>query len=161
MSEETLRTELYDSFKNRALIYHQMYEELRRELGPEKAEELLKRAIYRRGAEKGRPYARFAPDDLEGLRQAFIGHLPDEGRMFAPEVLRSDAEALDIKFHRCPLREAWQEAGLSDDLVATLCRIAARVDNGTFESAGFTFSADTWQPGGEGCCLLHVRRGGR
>lgn len=161
MSEETLRVELYDSFKNRALIYYQVYDELRRELGPEKAEELLKRAIYQRGVEKGQKYAPFAPADLEGLQEAFIGHLPDEGRMFAPEVLRSDAEALDIKFHRCPLREAWQEAGLPDDLVATLCRIAARIDNGTFESAGFTFSADTWQPGGEGCCLLHIRRAER
>ena len=57
--------------------------------------------------------------------------------MFQPEVLRSDAESLDIKFHACPLREAWQESGLSDAEVATLCRIAARIDNGTFEAAGF------------------------
>ena len=72
--------------------------------------------------------------------------------------MHSDAESLDIKFHACPLREAWQESGLSDDEVATLCRIAARIDNGTFEGAGFQFSADTWQSGGEGCCCLHIRR---
>jgi ABC-2 type transport system ATP-binding protein len=40
-----------------------------------------------------------------------------------------------------------------------LCRIAARVDNGTFESAGFEFHGDTWQPGGDGCCVLHFRPG--
>ena len=30
--------------------------------------------------------------------------------------------------------------------------------NGTFEGAGFGFSADTWQPNAEGCCRLHIRR---
>ena len=29
-----------------------------------------------------------------------------------------------------------------------------------FEAAGFEFFADTWQPGGEGCCYLHIRPGG-
>ena len=161
MSQDELRRQLYNSYKNRALIYHHFLEELGKEVGPERAEEVMKRAIYRRGAEKGAKYARFAPGDLDGLRAAFVGGLADEGRMFQAEVLRCDAEALDIKFHRCPLREAWQEAGLPEGRIATLCRIAARVDNGTFESAGFRFSADTWQPGGEGCCCLHVRPGGR
>jgi hypothetical protein len=119
----------------------------------------MKRAIYRRGAEKGPKYARFAPADLEGLKEAFLGGIADGGRMFEPEVLRSDAEALDIKFHRCPLKEAWLEAGLSEEETATLCRIAARIDNGQFESAGFTFWADTFQPGGDGCCCLHIRPG--
>lgn len=159
MSEEKLREQLYDSFKNRALIYYQIYEELLRELGPARAEEVMQRAIYERGADKGRKYAAFAPANLEGLKQTFLAGVPDDGRMFEPEVVRSDPEALDIKFHRCPLREAWQEAGLPDELVATLCRIAARIDNGTFESAGFTFHADTWQPGSEGCCFLHIRPG--
>ncbi len=157
MSDEVLRQQLYESFKNRALIYQLIFDELRRELGEQKAEELMARAIYRRGTQKGAKYARYAPGDLEGLCEAFVGGLPDEGRMFQPEVLRCDAQALDIKFHRCPLREAWQEVGLPDSEVAVLCRIAARVDNGTFESAGFRFWADTWQPGGDGCCQLHIR----
>jgi hypothetical protein len=79
--------------------------------------------------------------------------------MFQPEVLKSDDTGVDIKFHACPLREAWQEAGLPDDEIAAICRIAARIDNGTFEAAGFEFHADTWQPGGDGCCLLHIRPG--
>ncbi|HID75700.1 MAG TPA: hypothetical protein EYP56_06850 [Planctomycetaceae bacterium] len=159
MPEAELREQLYESFKNRAMIYYLLYDELRRELGAEKAEAIMARAIYRRGVQKAEKYARFAPRDLEGLKEAFLGGLPDQGRLFQPEVVRSDAEGLDIKFHACPLREAWQEAALPDEEVATLCRIAARVDNGKFESAGFGFSADTWQPGGEGCCCLHIRPG--
>ncbi|MFZ1932871.1 MAG: L-2-amino-thiazoline-4-carboxylic acid hydrolase [Thermoguttaceae bacterium] len=159
MSEETLRRQLYESYKNRARIYHLIFDELRSELGAERAEAVLTRAIYRRGQEIGRAqYRRFAPADLTGLRAAFLDGIPDAGRMFQPEVLHADAESLDIQFHACPLRAAWQESGLSEAEVATLCRIAARIDNGTFEAAGFQFSADTWQPGGEGCCCLHIRR---
>jgi hypothetical protein len=52
MSEEQLRQHLYESFANRAHLYHLILEELRHELGPQCAEELLGRAIARRGAQK-------------------------------------------------------------------------------------------------------------
>jgi hypothetical protein len=160
MSEEQIRQELVDSFKHRAILYYLIYDEMRKELGPERAEAILSRAIYRRGAEKGKQkYARFGPADLTGLRKAFVGGSADGGRMFQPEVVREDAEGLDVIHHKCPLKDAWQEIGLPDDEVATMCRIAARVDNGTFEAAGFDFFADTWKPGGEGCCCLHIRPG--
>jgi hypothetical protein len=54
-----------------------------------------------------------------------------------------------------------QEAGVADPGIATLCRIAGRVVNGTFEAAGFQFSADTWRPGHDGCRHLHIRPGAR
>lgn len=155
-----LRQELHDSFANRAIIYWFIYDELRQAFGPEQAEALMSRAIYRRGVQKGQElYRRFAPADLTGLKDAFVGRSADGGRLFQPEVLRADPEALDIKFHSCPLRETWRQMGLPDQEVATLCRIAAQVDYGTFEGAGFRFWADTWQPGGEGCCFLHIRPG--
>jgi L-2-amino-thiazoline-4-carboxylic acid hydrolase len=156
---ERLRGELYAAFKNRALMYWHVFDELRKALGEPQATGLMARAIEARGREIGRQFARYAPADLTGLRDAFIGAVPDEGRMFAPRVQRCDAAALDIALQRCPLKEAWQEAGVSETDVATLCRIAGRVDNGTFEAAGFEFSADTWQPGREGCCHLHIRPG--
>lgn len=159
MSEEQLRHDLHESFKNRAMIYYVIFDELRRRFGAREAEEILGRAIYQRGVQKSVKYAPYAPANLTGLKEAFVGSSPDGGRMFKPEVLRSDADALDIKFHGCPLKEAWQEAGLPEEDVATLCRIAARVDNGTFETAGFQFSADTYQPHGDGCCYLHIRPG--
>lgn len=90
MSEEMLRAQLYDSFKNRAMLYYLIFDELRSELGPEKAEEIMKRAVYKRGAEKGAKYAQFAPSDLEGLKQSFLSGIADDGRMFEPEVIRSE-----------------------------------------------------------------------
>jgi len=159
MADTELRSALYASFKNRAMIYHQLFEVLREELDEERAAELMGRAIYRRGLELGRRFSGYAPGDLEGLKEAFLSGIPDGGAMFAPEVVRCDEAGLDIQFHRCPLKEAWLEAGLGQEQVARLCAIAAQVDYGTFEGAGFNFSAETWQPGKDGCCYLHIRPG--
>ncbi|HEY3099893.1 MAG TPA: L-2-amino-thiazoline-4-carboxylic acid hydrolase [Methylomirabilota bacterium] len=158
---ERLRGELYAAFKNRALMYWHVFDELRTALGESQATTLMARAIEARGREIGRTFARYAPADLTGLRDAFVGGVPDAGRMFAPRVERCDTAALDITLQRCPLKEAWQEAGIADTDISTLCRIAGRVDNGTFEAAGFQFSADTWRPGRDGCCHLHIRPGAR
>jgi hypothetical protein len=40
-----------------------------------------------------------------------------------------------------------------------MCSMAAVVDNGTFEGAGFEFSADTYHEGEDGCCHLYIRPG--
>jgi len=160
-TEESLRRDLYASFKNRALLYRRLFDELRRELGEARATEMMQRAIYARGREIGAAFARFSPADIVGLTRAFLELVPDGGRMFEPEVGRCDAGGADIRLHRCPLKAAWQEVGLPDMEIAKLCAIAGRVDNGTFEAAGFVFWADTWQPGRDGCCHLHVRPGGQ
>jgi hypothetical protein len=156
MTEDNLRKQLYGSFKNRAMMYYYIFEELQKDFGEEKAVEVMKRGIYRRGLEIGRQFKKFAPADLQGLKKAFFAIVPDEGRMFDPEVLRCDADVLEIKMRRCPLKDAWLETGLSDQQTARMCDIAAVVDNGTFEGAGFKFTAITWNPGQEGCCLLKI-----
>ena len=80
-------------------------------------------------------------------------------RRSSSRSVRSDAEALEIQLHGCPLKDAWREAGLAEEKVATLCRIAGAVDKGLFEGAGFKFENRTWTPGAKGCCFLSVRRG--
>ena len=159
MAEDRTRAELYASFANRAMLYHHIYEAAKAKLGAEAAAEMLKSAIYARGLEVGQRFAKHGPSDMQGIHDAFLAFLPDGGRMFQPEVKRCDSGGVDIKFHSCPLKQAWQEAGLSDEQVATLCHIAGQVDDGTFAAAGFAFSADTWKPGEEGCCHLQIRPG--
>ena len=159
MSEHELREQLYASYKHRALLYWLIYDELSQELGAGKAGEVLRRAIYRRGVAVGAKYAQHAPADLAGLCRAFLDNIPDGGNMFDPQVLHCGADGLDVTLRRCPLKDAWQQAGLDDQQVATMCRIAAEIDLGTFQGAGFEFSAETWQPGADGCCHLHIRPG--
>jgi hypothetical protein len=159
MSEETLRQELTASFKNRAILYYLIFDELRNELGPERAATIMKRAIYRRGEQIGQQFRQFGPDDLDGLKNAFLAIIPDEGRLFDPQVQRSGGEGLDIHLQQCPLKDAWEELGLSEADRVTMCEIAGEIDKGTFEAAGFRFDPDTWQPGRTSCCHLHIRPG--
>ncbi len=159
MSEQQLREQLYAAFRHRAMLYYLIFDELRSALDEPQAVEIMQRAIRRRGVEVGRKFASFAPNDLAGLRDAFLAVIPDDGRMFSAHVQRCDSQQLDITLQTCPLKDAWQEAGLDDHDVATMCRIAAAIDEGTFEGAGFTFSAETWQRDCDGCCHLHIRPG--
>ncbi len=159
MSEQELRAQLYAAFKHRAMLYYLIFDELRQELDEPRAIAILQRAIRRRGEAVGQQYAPAAPADLPALRDAFLANIPDGGRMFSARVDRCDSQHLDLTLQTCPLRDAWQEAGLSDRDVATMCQIAAAIDAGTFEGAGFSFCASTWQPGREGCCHLHIRPG--
>ncbi len=157
VSEETLREQLLASFKNRAILYYLIYDELRQEIGSERAEAILLRAIYRRGCQIGERFAEFGPDDLVGLKEAFLAGIPDEGRLFAPHVIRCEADEMVIHLESCPLKQAWEELQLSEDERETMCRIAGVIDKGTFEAAGFDFEPDTWKPGRSGCCHLHIR----
>ena len=102
MSEEKLRNELQASFKNRAILYYLIFDELRNQIGEQQAVEILKRAIYRRGDQIGQQFCQFAPDDLAGLKNAFLEIIPDEGRMFAPYVVQCDADSLVV--HLDPVR---------------------------------------------------------
>jgi len=153
------RRDLVAQMKNRALVYLEMYDVLAEEMGEKKAEELLTRAIYRRGRAMGKAFAKYGPGDLKGLKDAFLGSVPGGTGIFQPEVKKDEAGTLEIQLHGCPLKDAWREAGLPEQKVETLCRIAGAVDKGLFEGAGFRFANRTWAPGAEGCCFLHIARG--
>jgi hypothetical protein len=141
------------------MIYYNMYKTLSVELGKEKAAALMMDAIYKRGVEQSQAFAGLDNKDVKALMEKFLSIIPDDGTMFGPEILNVQDDAVDIKFHRCPLKECWLEAGIPETEVAELCKIAARVDNGLFEGAGFKFHAETWEPGRDGCCHLHLRPG--
>jgi hypothetical protein len=87
MSEQDLRNSLYTSFKNRAMMYYYIFDEMRKETGDEKAAEIMKRGIYQRGLEIGKQFAGYGPSDMNGLKEAFIALVPDDGKMFQPETL--------------------------------------------------------------------------
>jgi RNA-binding protein YhbY len=156
MSEQQLRKELNDAYKTRALVYVEIFKELSLELGEEKAESILRSAIYKFVQKIGKNYQQYAPDNFEGLKEQFIRNIPDQGDLFQPDILRCDADGLSLEFHHCPLMEGWLEAGLSDDEAKQMCHIASIIDYGTFEGAGFHFDSRLWQRGKP--CQLTVSR---
>jgi hypothetical protein len=150
-----LERELDDAFKNRALLYWSIYDELRRELGPERAEAVLARAIERRGRDAGDGLFRGLPADATEIAARFLQVSPAGGRLFPTEV-RREAGRVTIKVLSCPLKQAWEQVELPAGDMATMCRIAGHFDNGLFGGRGIAFSAETWTEGVEGCCRLRL-----
>ena len=153
------RKDLVGQIKNRALIYMEIYDVLSAEVGAARAETLLAEAIFQRGLSAGKALAGHAPDDLDGLKNSFLDGVPGGADLFAPQVLRCDRDHLQVQLRACPLKDAWREAGLPEEKIATLCRIAGAVDQGLFRGAGFKVENRTWTPGAEGCCYLSIERG--
>jgi hypothetical protein len=156
---EQSRAETRASFENRALMYAYIYEELADELGPERATDLMTRAIHRRGLEVSRAYRAAAHSgDLDEVGRIFCEGSPCGGELFEPGVEESDEERIVLRMTACPLVDAWRAAGLDPEDVDHLCGIAAAVDQGTFEGAGLelTFLDRLGTPGSERC-LLEVR----
>lgn len=152
---EKLAAELDAAFRNRADLYRLMLDELSDDFGTEKAEEILIRAIEKRGREVAEvAFARFGANDARAIGEAFLAVSPDDGRMYPTDVERSDSH-IAFKVRRCPLKDAWVGAGVGDDKLATLCRIAGAFDRGLFEATGVRFDNVTWTPGhGSGCCHI-------
>ena len=128
---------LINELKNRAKIYIHIYRELLKEVGREKAVEILKRALYARGREKGMQLAaRIRKPDLHELAIAFMeGNA--EMDAFGHEIVQENLDYILLRLNRCPLVEAWNEAGLTPDEQKDMCDIAYQVDFGKFETAGY------------------------
>jgi hypothetical protein len=154
---EQSRAETRASFENRALMYAYIYEELSDELGPERAQELMKRAIHRRGLEIGRKYRAAAhARDLAEVGAIFCEGSPCGGELFNPGIEQEGDDHIVLSMTSCPLLDAWKEAGLDPQEIDTMCSIAAAVDEGTFEGAGLEleFLDRLGRPGSERCLLL-------
>lgn len=154
---EKLARELDSAFQNRADLYRLFYAELEAAYGPAEAEAIMVRAVEKRGQEVARvAFADYGPKDARAIGEAFLSVSPDGGRMYPTNVERSD-EAISFFVKRCPLKDAWQAAGLDGEQLATMCRIAGAFDRGLFEATGIRFENVTWSPGhGSGCCHIHL-----
>lgn len=166
MAERTLddalgrsQAETRSAFENRALMYYYIFDELAAETGRDKAAEVMKRAIRRRGVEVGKKYAAAAAKgDLPEVGRIFCGDSPCGGQLFNPGVEEQTDERIVLRMTSCPLMDAWRKLGLAPDEMDLLCQISAAVDEGTFEGAGMdlAFLERLGEPGGERC-LLELR----
>jgi hypothetical protein len=128
---------LINELKNRARIYIQIYRELTKEVGSEKAVEILKKALYARGQEKGAQLkARIGEPDLHQLAIAFVEGNADMDA-FGHQIVQEHTEYVLLRLNGCPLVEAWKDAGLTPEEQKLMCDIAYQVDFGKFEAAGY------------------------
>ncbi|MGE0280119.1 MAG: L-2-amino-thiazoline-4-carboxylic acid hydrolase [Rhizobiaceae bacterium] len=151
-----LALELEASFRNRADLYRLLLDELTLTLGADEAEALLIRAIEKRGSEVAASFRNFGRDQAREIGEAFLAVSPDGGRMYPTDVGRS-IDGISFRVRRCPLKDAWRDAGVSDDKLQTLCHIAGAFDRGLFEATGICFTNRTWRVGdGDHCCEIHL-----
>jgi hypothetical protein len=149
---------LTGEIKNRASIYVHIYRQLQNQVGREKAIEILKRALYARGREKGLQLAgRIGKPDLHALAIAFVEGKGDMDA-FGHEVVEEHPDRLLLRLNQCPLVEAWKEANLSSEEEKVMCDIACQVDFGKFEAAGYKLSFNCRMAGGCASCDLKVTR---
>ena len=128
---------LVKELKNRAHIYIYIYRELAKEVGQEKAIGILKRALYARGKEKGLQLsAKIGEPNLHELAVAFMEGQADMDA-FSHEIVQEHSDYVLLRLNRCPLVDAWKEAGLSSGEQKIMCDIAYQVDFGKFETAGY------------------------
>lgn len=153
------RRETRAAFENRALMYSAIHDELVGEIGAERATDVMKRAIRKRGLAVGRKYrAAAAAGDLDEVAAIFCEGSPCGGALFTPGVEARDEGVVVLRMTSCPLVEAWTDEGRSPEEVDILCEIAAAVDEGTFEGAGLdlVFLDRIGKPGSSRC-LLQLR----
>lgn len=155
---EQAQAETRAAFENRAMMYSAIWDELSDELGEDRAGEIMKRAIHRRGLEVGRKYRAAASDgDLEAVGDIFVSGSPAGGTLFTPSVAETGDDVIVLAMESCPLVDAWTAEGRRPDEIDRLCEIAAAVDEGTFEAAGLDLVF--LERIGAGCerCLLQLR----
>jgi hypothetical protein len=151
---EALKKDVFLAHANRAFIYTEVLREMRKELGEKRSAEIFKRALYNHGVNMAKMMA--YPKELPGFKDWLLGFLPAGGALNEPEVVRSNEEELVVKFPRCPLKEAWRMAGLSDAEVADMCEHADAFDHGFFGSE-FDYTMDLWSTQPDDACVLTFR----
>jgi hypothetical protein len=156
---EKSRRETRAAFENRALMYYYILDELTNEIGRDRAAEVMKRAIRRRGIEVGKKYAPAAKaGDLEEVARIFCEDSPCAGRLFEPGVEKTAEDRVVLRMTSCPLVDAWRNLGLAPDEIDLLCDVSNAVDFGTFEGAGLELRfLDRIGEEGHERCLLELK----
>ena len=156
MMPKTTSADLYDAIKERGLVYLATFHELKTRYGEDEALSVMRCVSQAHGVRIGQTMAHLAPRDFEGVCKCWVLS-PDGGTVFRPDVRRLDETGIEVKMMACPIKEAWAEAGCSDEEICTLLYCASAYDRTALETAGFDVEIELWSPGQEGCCLTRIK----
>jgi len=84
---------------------------------------------------------------------------PPAGKaIFEMKFLKLDDDSFDVDFHYCPLVNAWQKQGCSDEEIDKLCDWAMEGDRGIAEAFGCELRLDKTIAKGDGVCEIRIER---
>ena len=107
------------AIEDRATYLFFLLKEMEEAVGPEEAERLASRAVYQYGQTKGQRMGSLdTPAD-------FIAHQMRPGRqeIFDKEAIEAGDDRGEIRFHYCPLVNAWKRLGATPEELSRLCDI--------------------------------------
>ncbi|MDR1540950.1 MAG: L-2-amino-thiazoline-4-carboxylic acid hydrolase [Clostridiales bacterium] len=93
---------------------------------------------------------------LRGLHKTLFTRMAQ--MVFDMEIKKSTKDQLDIDFHYCPLVNAWQKQGCSDEEIAELCDFAMCGDGGIAASYGCELELKQTIAHGAGTCQISFVR---
>ncbi|MEM8813938.1 MAG: L-2-amino-thiazoline-4-carboxylic acid hydrolase [Pseudomonadota bacterium] len=155
MSEKPSNPLLYDAIRERGIVYLLAFRELAERYGETEAISVMRSVSRAQGIIAGKKLAHLAPRDFKGMADEFA-MAPDDGVTFSTEIRQLDETGLKVQMMTCPIKDAWTEAGCSDEEICTLLHCASAFDEATLETAGFAYEIELWAPGKEGCCLTKI-----
>ena len=146
---------LYDAIKDRGRLFLLVFRELSMRYGEPEAISIMRSVSAEFGKTIGETLAHCAPRDFAGMAEAYA-KAPDNGVTYSPDIRILDDTCLEVQMMTCPIKDAWVEAGCTDEEICTLLHCARPQDEATFEAAGFNYEIEMWSPGREGCCLTRI-----
>lgn len=135
-----------------ALLYRHFAETLEKELGPEKARQIVRKAVYAYGGQIGREAAaRTKAKGLPLTPENFSDDLPAVGWVSHPETV--DGETV-TRMDVCPLADEWQ------DMEPELATLYCCVDQAKMEAYNpeYTYVHLNKKTAGDDVCRLAVRK---
>ena len=145
-----------EQLEHRALWMYLLCDEAKKKgLNPE---EYAPAAIKRCGLYQGANLRQKAGGgaSLKGLKKTLFTK-PAQW-VFEMDVKQCTDDNLDIDFHYCPLVKAWQNAGCTDEEIATLCDIAMCGDHGIGEAYGAVLDLPKCIAKGDDICSLRYHK---
>jgi len=155
MSQQPSNPLVYDAIKERGRLYLVVFRDLSKRYGEPEAISVMRSISSEFGKTIGESLACFAPRDFAGMAEGFAKS-PDDGATFSPDIRRLDDTCLEVQMMICPIKDAWVEAGCSDEEICTLLYCASAQDEATLDAAGFDYEIELWSPGKQGCCLTKL-----
>ena len=159
MDKEEAKKQIFEAHKTRAIMYYYLYEEIEKQCSEEKARIIFQNATYKRGKDIQKSYEKFLKNhDYKGLAEHFCLSSPSEGELFTPSIEKIENDRAVLTMESCPLVSAWQDMGLSDEKIKTLCQVSSHIDFGTFESQETELSFTHQIGKGDDKCRLIIQK---
>lgn len=144
--------------ENRAMWLALIFDELEPELGAEKTEALLRKAITKYGKVRAAAKKNLH-GPIETPEKLSVGFASNLGqRTFEMDNIRYDESEMKVDFHYCALVSAWEKLGCSDERIALLCDIAMDGDRGFADELGFDLELSGTLANGCDICKLCFRK---